>query len=104
MKADDIHYIFGHSEVDCIIVDREFSHLLEGFDEKVRRVVDDDEGAGKGEFEQCILEGWEYDKSVNGGKELGWEALHKEPENEEDLFALAYTSGTTARPKVRYQD
>lgn len=100
LKPVDIHYIFDHAEVDCILVDREYADLLEGFNEKVARVVDDDEGPGRGEFEKCILEGWEYDKQVNGGQGIGWDGLKQEPENEEELFALAYTSGTTARPKV----
>ncbi|KAF8418824.1 hypothetical protein EV426DRAFT_678734 [Tirmania nivea] len=99
LTPDDISYIFTHAEVDCIIADKEFAHLLDGFNPSVRRVVDDDDAVGKGEFERCIVEGWEWDKQVNGGEGVGWDGLQLEPENEEELFALAYTSGTTAKPK-----
>ncbi|RPB24125.1 acetyl-CoA synthetase-like protein [Terfezia boudieri ATCC MYA-4762] len=99
LKPGDIDYIFTHAEVDCIIVDKEFLHLLDGFNPSVRRIVDDDDDVGKGEFEECIVEGWKWDRKVNGGEGLGWEGLQLEPENEDELLALAYTSGTTAKPK-----
>ncbi|KAI5792401.1 hypothetical protein DFH27DRAFT_568714 [Peziza echinospora] len=99
LKKDDIHYIFDHAEVDCIIADREFAGLLDGFNDKVKRIVDVDEGVGQGEFEDAIVEGWGYDREVNGGEGIGWDGLQLEPESEDDLIALAYTSGTTARPK-----
>ena len=93
LQAADVDYIFTHAEADCIIVDREFVHLLDGFNPSVRRVVDDDDDVGRGEFERCIVEGWEWDRKVNGGVGLGWDGLQLEPGNEEELFALAYTSG-----------
>jgi pyridoxal/pyridoxine/pyridoxamine kinase len=43
LKQDDIHYIFDHAEVDSIIVDEEFSHLLDGYREshpKVHVILD----------------------------------------------------------------
>lgn len=93
LRPADIDYIFTHAEVDCIIVDKEFLHLLDGFNPQVRRVVDDDDGVGRGEYEECIVEGWEWDKKVNGGEGLGWEELQLKPKNEDELLALAYTSG-----------
>lgn len=73
--------------------------LLEGFDDKVPRVIDDDTDATVGElsgdFDRIISEGLDYDKKYRGG----WEGLHIEAESEDDVFALAYTSGTTAKPK-----
>jgi acyl-CoA synthetase (AMP-forming)/AMP-acid ligase II len=34
LKEDEIAYIFGHAEVDCVIVDREFENLLDEFRKK----------------------------------------------------------------------
>jgi long-subunit acyl-CoA synthetase (AMP-forming) len=85
------------SEVDLVIVDREFLHLLDGFDLRVRRIVDDDSDGLSGEFDAAIRQGLEWD-AQHGSR--GWEGLHTEAEDEEDVIALAYTSGTTAKPKV----
>ena len=102
LKPEDLHYVFAHAEVDLIIVDREFVHLLDGFDPSVRRVVDDDtdatEGELSGEFDDVIRQGLEYDR-LHGN---GWDGLAKETEDEDEVMALAYTSGTTAKPKVRF--
>ncbi|KAF8470571.1 hypothetical protein BDZ91DRAFT_693523 [Kalaharituber pfeilii] len=99
LKKDDIHYIFNHAGVNCVLVDKEYAYLLEGFNPMVRIIVDLDEGEGRGQFEEAIKEGWEYDRKLNGGSGKRWDGLELEPENEDDLIALAYTSGTTARPK-----
>jgi len=121
LKSEDIHYIFKHAEVwlityipidsvpwltlcerkvDLIIVDREFLHLLDGFDPLVRLIVDDDtdatEGELSGEFDNIIGQGLEYDRLFGSG----WDGLQAEADDEEDVMALAYTSGTTAKPKV----
>lgn len=65
------------------------------------RIVDDDtdatEGELSGEFDGIIQEGLEWD-AKNGGR--GWEGLETEAQDEDQVIALAYTSGTTARPKV----
>lgn len=83
-------------------MDKEYLPLLDGYNPKVRRVVDDDtdatEGELSGEFDDVIRKGLEYDRQ-NGSN--GWEGLEAETEDEDGLIALAYTSGTTARPKVR---
>lgn len=102
LKPEDIRYIFAHAEVEAIIVDREFVHLLDGFDEGVRRIIDDDVDATEGElsggeFDDVIAEGLRLD--VEGGAK-GWEGLQMEAQHEDDIMALAYTSGTTAKPKV----
>lgn len=88
--------------MEAIIVDREYVHLLDGFDEKVRRIVDDDDAidgelSGGGEFDDVIAEGLRLDAA---GGARGWDGLHAEGQNEDDVMALAYTSGTTAKPKV----
>lgn len=103
LKHEDIAYIFLHAEVDAIIVDVEFLPLLDKYRQanpKIPAIVDEDTDATEGElsgaFDQAILEGLQYDAD-QGGK--GWDELEAQVGNEEDVIALAYTSGTTAKPK-----
>jgi len=103
LKPDDISYIFKHAEVDLILVDFEFVSLLDGFKKanpNVRLIVDTDTDATEGElsgpFDETVLEGLHYDKDT-GSK--GWSGLETSVADEESVIALAYTSGTTARPK-----
>lgn len=103
LKPGDITYIFEHSDVDIIIADFEFEHLLDEFKNDkpdVPILVDTDTDASEGElsgpFDDAVLEGLKYDVQ-NGGK--GWADLEAQARNEEDVIALAYTSGTTAKPK-----
>ena len=58
--------------------------------------TDATEGELSGQFDEAVLEGLNYD-SERGGK--GWDGLEAQVGNEEDVIALAYTSGTTAKPK-----
>lgn len=95
LKKEDVQYIFTHAEVDIIVVDREFVGLLEGFNEDIPRIVDDDTDTVVGDFNRVIAEGLDYDAKHG----MGWEGLSMEAENEDGLIALAYTSGTTAKPK-----
>lgn len=104
LKPDDIAYIFGHSDAEAIIVDAEFVPLLDGYRKShpnVPFIVDTDtdatEGQLSGPFDEAVLEGLRYD-TEQGGK--GWGGLEAQVEGtEENVIALAYTSGTTARPK-----
>ncbi|PUU75431.1 hypothetical protein B9Z19DRAFT_1090401 [Tuber borchii] len=97
LKRDDIHYIFDHAEVDSIIVDREYVHLLNGFKPEIPRIIDEDSDNDlEGDFNKAVLEGLEIDRREGGH---GWEGLAMEAGSEDDMIALAYTSGTTARPK-----
>ena len=103
LKKDDISYILQHSDSEVIIVDAEFEPLLSAYKEKCPTtpiIIDTDTDAIEGElcgpFDEAVLEGLNYDKET-GGK--GWADLEAQAGNEEDVFALAYTSGTTARPK-----
>lgn len=103
LKSDDIAYIFDHGDAEAIIVDKELVSLLDRYREShpnTPLLVDDDTDATTGElsgpFDQAVLEGLKYDIEL-GGK--GWDALETQVENEESVIALAYTSGTTARPK-----
>lgn len=103
LKPEDITYIFEHADAEAIIVDAEFLPLLDGFRKAnpgIPLIIDADtdatEGELSGQFDEAVLEGLQYD-SQRGGK--GWEGLEVQAENEEDVIALAYTSGTTAKPK-----
>ncbi|KAI9742825.1 MAG: hypothetical protein M1818_003554 [Claussenomyces sp. TS43310] len=103
LKHEDIAYIFEHAEVDVIIVDREFIPLLDALRAKkpdLPLIVDDDtdawEGELSGQFDDLILEGLRYDRAHGAH---GWGGLKAQCDDEQDLLALAYTSGTTAKPK-----
>lgn len=58
--------------------------------------TDATEGELSGPFDEAVLEGLQYDKQ-QGDK--GWSGLEAQAAHEDDVIALAYTSGTTARPK-----
>lgn len=103
LKTDDIAYIFDHAEAEVIIVDQEFLPLLGVFRKthpEVPFIVDVDtdatEGQLTGPFDEAVLQGLKYDIET-GGK--GWSGLHGQCQDENGMLALAYTSGTTAKPK-----
>lgn len=103
MKSEDIAYILTHAEVEAVIVDDEFLHLLDLYHEQnpgISLIVDKDtdavDGELRGQFDHAVIEGLKHDIKL-GAK--GWDGLENQSCNEEDVIALAYTSGTTARPK-----
>lgn len=103
LKTEDVAYIFAHSDAEVIIVDQEFVPLLDSFRQdhpNVPLIIDTDTDATEGElsgpFDDAILEGLKYDTTTGG---TGWEGLEAQAASEESVIALAYTSGTTARPK-----
>ncbi|KIW01093.1 uncharacterized protein PV09_07380 [Verruconis gallopava] len=103
LKPDDVSYIMQHSDVEMVIVDVEYLPLLDDFKlakPSIPIVVDIDtdckEGPNCGDYDRAVNEGLEYDRSTGG---QGWSGLVTSVENEEDVICLAYTSGTTARPK-----
>lgn len=98
LKPDDIKYIFEHAEVDIIIVDHEFVHLLDVFraaHPQVHILIDDDTSHLTGPFDKAVEEGVIYDHQ-NGG--FSWSGL-AQITDENAMAALSYTSGTTSRPK-----
>ncbi|KAL8812086.1 MAG: hypothetical protein Q9223_001260 [Gallowayella weberi] len=103
LKGEDLTYIFEHADVDAIIVDAEFLPLIQGFataHPDIPLLVDNDTDATEGElsgpFDKAVLEGLRYDRECGT---RGWEGLEAQIRCEEDVIALAYTSGTTAKPK-----
>jgi acyl-CoA synthetase (AMP-forming)/AMP-acid ligase II len=103
LKYEDISYIFQHADVDMIIADYEFVELLDDFRKRqpdVPILVDTDTDATEGElsgpFDDAVLEGLKFDLEKGS---RGWADLETQARDEESVIALAYTSGTTARPK-----
>lgn len=103
MKHEEIAYILAHSGVEAVIVDVDFLPLLNSFQKTnptIPLIVDADtdvtEGELSGQFDEAVLEGLNYD--IEHGRK-GWDELETQVRNEEDVIALAYTSGTTAKPK-----
>jgi acyl-CoA synthetase (AMP-forming)/AMP-acid ligase II len=103
LKTDDISYIFQHSDCDIVIVDFEFEGLLGKYKTErpnVPILVDTDTDATEGElsgpFDDAVLEGLNHDHQL-GGK--GWASLEAQAKDEDSVIAIAYTSGTTSRPK-----
>ncbi|OBT60580.1 hypothetical protein VE03_10017 [Pseudogymnoascus sp. 23342-1-I1] len=103
LKSEDIAYIFNHAEVEVIIVDAEYLHLLDRFKElypQIPFIIDTDtdvvEGEISGPFDAAVLEGLSYDRETGGN---GWAGLKSQCDDEQATIALAYTSGTTAKPK-----
>lgn len=85
------------------MVDYEYAALLDSFRKErpgVPLIVDTDtdatDAANGGDFDRAVLEGLAYDKQ-RGGK--GWDGLQVQVKDEDDVISLAYTSGTTAKPK-----
>lgn len=99
LQPDDIKYIFEHAEVDMIIVDHEFAHILNDFrlaHPHVPLLVDSDTDGISGPFDMAISEGQAIDLQ-NG--DMGWSGLETQVPQEDAMLAISYTSGTTSRPK-----
>jgi acyl-CoA synthetase (AMP-forming)/AMP-acid ligase II len=99
LKADDITYIFDHADADSIVVDAEYEHLLEEYRKahpNVPIIVDTDTDRDDGPFDKAVHEGHAYDREQGGH---GWAGLEAQAPDELAVNALAYTSGTTSRPK-----
>jgi long-subunit acyl-CoA synthetase (AMP-forming) len=86
-----------------IVVDVESRGLLDGFKRQnphVHLIVDTDTDAvdavAGGDFDRAVLEGLEYDEKSGGA---GWDGLQTQVEDDNSTISLAYTSGTTAKPK-----
>ena len=58
--------------------------------------MDTDTASNDGPYDQAVLEGLQIDADSGGH---AWDGLAVQAQDEKATFALAYTSGTTARPK-----
>ena len=103
LKPDDIAYILDHAGVEAVLVDAALAPLLDAYraaHASVPVVVDADNdpatGDPAGAYEDAVREGQRFD-AAQGAR--GWAGLATAPADETDVIALAYTSGTTARPK-----
>lgn len=84
-------------------MDKEYLPLLRAYraaKPDIPVIVDTDtdatEGQLSGPFDEAVLQGLRYDADT-GAK--GWDGLEAQAASEDGVIALAYTSGTTARPK-----
>ena len=85
--------------MEAILVDSAFADLLSTYrseHDSIPILVDTDTGPGLGAYEVVVSEGLQLDMSLGSH---GWTGLSAQCHNEEDVIALAYTSGTTGRPK-----
>ncbi|KAL2846381.1 acyl-CoA synthetases /AMP-acid ligases II [Aspergillus pseudoustus] len=100
LKANDIKYIFEHSRVDVVIADVQYVSLLDSFRDAhpdIPVLVDTDAGQNDdGPFSRAIREGMDIDHREG---DCGWAGLEAQSSDEDGMIALAYTSGTTSRPK-----
>lgn len=99
MKSEDIAYIFAHAGVDAILVDAEFEYLLDEFRRThphIPFLTDTDTDDTTGPYNEAVVEGLDYDRETGN---QGWNGLELQAPDEEAVIALAYTSGTTAKPK-----
>lgn len=103
LKESDICYIFEHADVDAILVDDEFIPLLASYRSKhptIPLIADPDGHPDDlntpGPFDKAVVEGLHYDQDHGGS---GWSGLEAQAPDETAVMALAYTSGTTSRPK-----
>lgn len=89
--------------MDAIIADEEYAPLLGQFraaNPNLPILIDTDTDASEGQltgpFDKAVFEGLQHDRETGGA---GWAGLQSQAPREDEVVALAYTSGTTARPK-----
>jgi acyl-CoA synthetase (AMP-forming)/AMP-acid ligase II len=82
-----------------IIADVQYVSLLDAFRDahpSIPVLVDTDTGDDSGPFGKAIREGMKIDHQEG---DRGWAGLDAQSPDEDGMIALAYTSGTTSRPK-----
>ncbi|MFJ5771720.1 long-chain-fatty-acid--CoA ligase [Psychrobacillus sp. NPDC093180] len=92
--AEDLEYIIKHSDSKILIVDEEYSHLIEGIRDSLsleKIIVVAVEGHTN------LLEGIYYEEFIN--QDFDDASLPKVDIDENQLLTLNYTSGTTSKPK-----
>ena len=93
LVASDHEYIINHAGVKAVLVDYDYTKLIDGLRPKLKTVehwiVAQDDGPAP--------EGWTAWEQLIAGKPVTATAPVEQDEN--DTLSLNYTSGTTARPK-----
>ncbi|TRM65759.1 hypothetical protein BD626DRAFT_485748 [Schizophyllum amplum] len=90
LRPDDVKYIIEHSGSRLILVDHEYTHLLDGI--SLPTVVCQDTGRAGDPYEDFLTSGRVF------SRERGWPGLDIETDENQGA-ALCYTSGTTGKPK-----
>ncbi|KAF8307694.1 acetyl-CoA synthetase-like protein [Clavulina sp. PMI_390] len=91
LTKDVVDYIIEHSGAKLIIVDHEFTHLVDK-NSSIPVIVSHDTGKMDDPYEQFLESGRKF------SNEAGWAGLDMEMD-EDAPATLCYTSGTTGRPK-----
>lgn len=98
----EIDYILDLGEADLVIVDREFSHLVDAIPGKRHVIIDEDVADDEVDKLNCA-----YGRVVRDGMDLdaleyktGWDGLYAEDIEESATMGLFFTSGTTGKPKA----
>ncbi|KAK2461801.1 hypothetical protein APHAL10511_006264 [Amanita phalloides] len=90
LKPHEVAYILEHSSPKLILIDYEYSHLIEGT--TIPYIISNDTGRDGDPYETFLSEGRLF------SQEKGWHGLDVEVD-ENASAVLCYTSGTTGRPK-----
>ncbi|BGP28698.1 hypothetical protein JCM10296v2_000434 [Rhodotorula toruloides] len=94
LNPSEVAYILEDSGAKLVLVDHSLAHLLPK-DSKAQVVVCQDSYDASDPYEQFLEEGAAYDRKLGGKEWAGLEVV----KDEEALFAISYTSGTTSKPK-----
>lgn len=101
LSKKEIHYKISLGLADVVVADKEFAHLIEGVPNHVSIIIDEDSGIDLNpqcQYESSILQGKTI--STTDPSKNGWEGLHCEDTDENDVLGLFFTSGTTGSPKA----
>lgn len=93
LTPKEVAYILEHSGAKLILVDHEFTHLVQGA--RARVVVSNDTGRAGDPYESFLASGRAF------SRERGWSGL-EENRDETAGAVLCYTSGTTGRVSIWY--
>ncbi|GAA6052555.1 hypothetical protein NBRC10513_003352 [Rhodotorula toruloides] len=94
LNPSEVAYILEDSGAKLVLVDHSLAHLLPK-DLEAQVVVCQDSYDASDPYEQFLEEGAAYDRKLGGKEWAGLEFV----KDEEALFAISYTSGTTSKPK-----
>ncbi|KAG6836817.1 hypothetical protein H0H93_002839 [Arthromyces matolae] len=90
LKSNEVAYILEHSGARLILVDHEYTQLIQGT--KLPFIVSNDTGRSGDPYETFLSNGRRF------SHEKGWQGLDAHAD-ENAPSTLCYTSGTTGRPK-----